>query len=72
MSITKMANSAYIRDIEKIKNQIEDNDSLNVRIIAKKIGISKSTLYKYLNNETYMPHDIYLAIVFLISQKNPA
>lgn len=71
MSINKIANDTYVNDLQRIKNQIEDNDNLNVREAAKIIGVSKSALYSYFKFERIMPYDVYLKLKYLLANKNP-
>ncbi len=71
MSINEIADDTYVKDLRRIKNQIEDNDNINVRYVAERVGISKSSLYSYLNFESMIPYDVYLKIKLLLANENP-
>lgn len=71
MSINTKAKNTYVNNLKKLKNLIEDNDNLSVRDVAKLIGISKTTLYNYLNGQSIIPYDVYLKLEYLLVAKNP-
>lgn len=71
MSINTKAKNTYVNNLKRLKNLIEDNDNLSVRDVAKLIGISKTTLYNYLNGQSIIPYDVYLKLEYLLVAKNP-
>ena len=71
MSINTKTKNTYVNNLKKLKNLIEDNDNLTVRDVAKLIGLSKPTLYNYLNGQSIIPYDVYLKLEYLLVAKNP-